>query len=210
MSEKSATYDVIEGYSVGRIKLLPRHVLIRWFSKTETKAGIVIPQTRERAHFMKGQLLSVGPDCGQLLKAGQLVEFNGLGQKEWLGSQSRADRDTVFFTRWENIYAIIHYDQGDTLRLEMCGEWVLVKPDEYPREKGNLLIPDQVRESAQRRRSGLTGVVRGCGADVETCIDDDHVIFDATGATQLRLGDHNGELCLIVRGEDILGRICDE
>ncbi len=199
-------YEVVDGFKTEEIKPLPKHVLLRWFKKTETKGGIAIPQYRQRAGFMKGQILAVGEDCDSRLKPGVFVEFNGLGLKEWVGEQDPEHRDTVFVTRVENLYAIIVESDCGSPLVQAIGYWVFVRPDEPPKEKGGLVIPESARAGRQRREQGLIGTIVSCGFETEF-IRNQRVAFNATGATAIHLGDHNDEVVLIVDADDIEGEV---
>lgn len=203
MISTAEDYKVVEGVEIDRLKPLPRHVLVRWFRKPETKAGILIPQNRQRAGFMKGQLLAVGSDCDPALKAGMLIEFNGLGDKLFVGVQDPDDRDTVFGTRYENVYGIVGSHDGDSSTLDMVGSWILVTPDVIPekRESG-LLLPGQARETELRHRRGLTGIVDSAGGMQSACVAGDHIVFNAANATRIRIGDHNDAIKLVISGDD--------
>ncbi len=177
-----AGYEIVEGLVVADIKPLPKHVLVRWLKKTETKGGVLIPQFRQRSGFMKGQILAVGPKCDPKLQPGVLIEFNGLSDKAWVGQQDPADRDTVFFTRVENVFALVKYDGMDhedavahvkdgkppqsavdiagimgvqvTGRpiLDMVGSWLLVRPDEMPERTASGLAIPKHIRDRQRRQ----------------------------------------------------------
>lgn len=205
-------YAVVEGVEIAKLQPLPKHVLIRWLKKEETKGGILLPQTRQRSGFMKGIVLAIGPKCDPALEVGQTVEFNGLGDKEWLGVQDPADRDTVFFTRVENVYGIINRGPGDKPVLDMVGTWLLVRPDEMPKEKSGLVMVQQAREREMRQRAGLIGTVVSAGGHTAQKAGD-RIAFDATGATRIHLGDHNDEVVLVIDGDlddgAVLGEVED-
>lgn len=203
MTQVLEDYSVVEGVNISKLKPLPKHVLVRWLKKEQTKGGIILPQNRQRAGFMKGILLAVGPKCDDRLKVGQTIEFNGLATKEWLGVQDPADRDTVFFTRFENIYAIV--DEQDAKKLDFVWTWILVKPDAVPDELRGLLVPDSAKKAQMRQQAGLTGTVVSAGGMQDACVEGDRILFNATGATELKLGDHNGETHLVIDDEDVLG-----
>lgn len=198
-------YDVVEGIEIKNLRPRDKHVLIRWLKKEETKGGVLIPQTRQRSGFMKGEILSVGCKCDPKIQPGCLVEFNGLGQKEWLGVQDPHDRDTVFFTRTENVYGLVSTVDGKP-KLDMVNDWILVKP-EVEKEKGGLAVPDTAIEGSMRMRQGLIGKVVSAGSDVYSCLEGDKIAFDATGATKIRVGDHNEEICLVIEDDAVLAEV---
>jgi co-chaperonin GroES (HSP10) len=217
-----AGYEVIEGVDMATFLPRPMHVVIRWLKKTETKGGVILPQNRQRAHFMKGQLLAVGPQCDPKLQPGLLVEFNGISDKEFLGVQDPVDRDTVFVTRVENVFGLVDRApeaegwKGDAElaqavvgaipRLDMVGDWLLVRPEAQPdRTAFGLTIPGQARARAQRQQQGLVGKVLSAGGFVDTCRAGDRIAFDATHATQVHLGDHNAEVVLVIDNDAVLG-----
>lgn len=227
-----AGYEVIEGIPVADIKPMPKHVLVRWLKKTETKGGVLLPQNRQRAGFMRGQVLAAGPGCDSQLVPGVMIEFNGMGDKEWLGVQDPADRDTVFFTRMENVVglvqnfvvckkgcdipeimrpgSVIGVDDPDDVAtrssLAMVGTWILVRPDEMPGRTGSgLIVPRHIRDGQLRQQKGLVGSVLSAGGLCDSCINGDRIAFDASHATQIHLGDHNDEVALLIDNDDVIG-----
>lgn len=186
-------YEVIEGYEVDKIKPFPKHVLLRWCHKEETKSGVLIPQNRQRANLMRGQVLAVGPDCDPLLQKGKYVEFNGLSEKEWLGPQDPADRDTVFFIREEELMGVL---DGGFMAL---GDWVLIKPNEKPRESNGILIP---QEKDPRKRFG-TGIVKDVGPQGDPELIGCNVLYNEWMCIDLKLGDFEGELHNLVHSDEV-------
>jgi len=193
-----AGYEVIEGLQTESVTPLPKHVLLRWLKKEKTKAGVIIPQYRHRAGFMKAQVLALGEGVPEELAVGDLVLFNGLGEKEWLGVQDPADRDTVFFMRAENIYGII----GDGGSIRMLGAYMLVRPDEVKKESsGGVIIADPIRRDEQRRASAYMGEVVHAGPE-SGFSKGARLICDSVGSIMVRLGDHNDEILLCVDASD--------
>lgn len=198
-------YEIIDGIKIQDVRPRRRHLLIRWFRKTKTKGGILIPEYRHRANFMKGEILAVGEGCEAGLRPGVIVEFNGLGEKEWLGVQNPADRDTVFFTREENIFCIVSGQNGKT-SVQAVGDWVFIKPDPGANERNGLLIPEPARDRQRRRESGLLGTIIS-GWVGPGFKQGQRVVFNATAAIPIRLGDHNADIVLIIDADDVEGEV---
>jgi chaperonin GroES len=56
------------------VKPLADRVLVKAISETETKSGIVIPETVEKERPEKGEVIAVGP--GKRLESGELAPIN--------------------------------------------------------------------------------------------------------------------------------------
>jgi hypothetical protein len=193
-------YSVIEGVSVDDLILRPRHVLFRWLKRVETKAGILMPQNRQRSGIMKGIVLAVGRDSDPLLARGAFIEFNGLSEKEFWGSQTPGqDRDPVAFMREEDIFCVLRYEAGDKPKLLMLNDWILVRPDKRPAERNGLIVPGTSRAGP----SFGVGEVIGAGRTVGSVEAGDRAVYFIGGATELKIGDFQGELHVCVLEEDV-------
>lgn len=191
-SDGSSPYHVIDGVRVFDLKPMPHHLLVRWLGKAQTKAGVILPQNRQRAGLMKGVLLRVGPECDWRLQEGQTIEFDGLSEKEFLGGQSPDGRDPVFFMREEDVMGIVR--PASPPRLEMLNTRLLIKPDLEVSEKNGIVI-------VRREQKGLilSGVVVARDVEsVEDVVPGDRVFYDRAMATELKLGDFEGELHHVV------------
>lgn len=204
-SEIPEAYKVIEGFPLEGIRPLPKHVLVRWMSKKETKAGVLIPQNRERAHLMRGQVLAVGPECDQKLEPGQEIAFDGLTEKEWLGPQSPPDRDTCFFFRVENVYAVVRRVYGKAPEMDMVGSWILVRPDPSAGEKSGLMLANLDGGERKRTRGAWTGEALSVGSEAGSCVKGDMVVYETRFAKDFQVGDFDGEICVVVTDEDVVG-----
>lgn len=200
---KDFDYSVIEGIVIKDFQPLPHHVMIRWLKKEETKGGIIIPQYRQRAHFMKGIVLALGPRCNVMLEVGQTVQFNGLSEKEFIGVQDPADRDTVFLFTDEQIFGIVSYDENQKPSIQSVGEWVLVKPDEAKENK--IVMTDSVKATVRRNSFAWQGEVVSSGNMADSCVPGDRIAYTTSGATGVMIGDHNGIQCVVIHNEDVVG-----
>lgn len=210
MSETRAVYSpriqkTIDGFDLDTFRPLPYVVAIRWMTKKETKGGVLIPQNRWRKGYMQGEVLAVGADCSPNLLVGETVQFDSLADKEFIGEQDPADRDTVFLIREEDIHGIIR-DRDGVKSMDLLNEYVLVKPDLGPDEMSGVVVPEHLRVQKNFTRSGwIVGVgervtaeekYKGLGMAVG-----DHVFYDATVSHDVIM---NGGLFVIVRAEYIL------
>ena len=101
----------------------------------------------------------------------------------------------------------LRYTAGDKQVLDFVGSWVLVRPDQVGREKSGLAMIESYRQRKAKQSQGWTGKVLSAGGDVDSCVGGDHIVFDSRNATELKLGDHSGELCLVIEGDDVIGHI---
>src|ERR1051326_4531732 len=127
--EERWDYAQVEGVFIASLVLRPHHVLVRWLKRTETKGGVLIPQNRQRKMYMKGTILSVGPNCDPALKPGLNVQFDSLSEKEPWGPWDPADRDPVFFMREEDIHGLLQYDSERRIPPQPVADRALIKPD---------------------------------------------------------------------------------
>lgn len=216
MSETRAVYSprqtkVIDGFDLDTFRPLPYVVAIQWKTKKETKGGVLIPQNRWRKGFMQGEVLNVGAGCSTKLLVGETVQFDSLADKEFLGEQDPADRDTVFLIREEDIHGIIRERDG-VKSMEMLNEYVMVKPDLGPEEINGIAVPDHLRATKNWTRGGRIVAVgervvsehkyMGLGMVVG-----DHILYDATVAHEVLM---NGEMNVIIRAEYVLCVMDDE
>ena len=199
---ESYDYSVIEGVEIAKVKLLPGHVMVRWLHKEETKGNIILPQNRQRAHFMKGEVLCLAPDCAPLVK-GQHIEFDGLCEKVFIGSQQPNDRDVVFVMRIERIYGTVRYEDGKPT-LDMIRDHILLRPDPHPTELAGLIVTESTGENMRRRARAWVGEVIRTGERVESCQPGDRIAYATSYAAPLKMGDHNAETCIIIQDMDVL------
>lgn len=184
-------YSVVEGIDLSQLKPMPKHLLVRWLGKTETKGGVILPQNRQRVGLMKGVLLKVGSGCDARLSEGLTVEFDGLCEKEFLGAQIPGDRDPVFFMREEDLIGIV-WGPGN---LEMLNKRILSLPDKDAAEKYGLVVL-----SLEQKGQMVSGVVVSKDAKDDCDFNvGDRVFYDRGTATELKLGDFDGELHHITR-----------
>src|SRR3990167_5206282 len=98
---------VIEGVDVNRLKPMPKHIVVEWDGRPETKGGVIIPETRHRASYMLGWVLAAGLDCDESLTVGTRIMFDGLCDKEFIGPECPGDRPPVFFMRAEYVLGVV-------------------------------------------------------------------------------------------------------
>lgn len=186
-------YSVVEGVDIASFKPMPNHLLVRWPGKKETKGGILIPQNRERLGLMNGEILAVGPKCNPRFYPGKVIQFSMFCEKEFLGAQNPADRDTVFFMTEENVLGIVHKDVN---AIELVNGNVLTRPEKKPEEVSGLLT---VNRDDKTSFSVWGEVVQ---VDAETINEykvGDSILYDRNMAEELRLGDFEAELMHVVR-----------
>lgn len=199
---KEYDYRFIDGVEVAKVKLLPGHVMVRWLHKEETKGGIILPQNRQRAHFMKGEVLSVASDCRPLVP-GQLIEFDGMCEKSFIGGQNPDGRDVVFVMRIERVYGTVRYEDGKPT-LDLIRDHILVRPDVHPSEVGGLIVTETNGENIRRRARSWKGEVLRCGERVENCMAGDRIVYETSLAASIKMGDHNAETCIIINDMDVI------
>lgn len=100
---KDSKYKVIENVDMEKFRPMPHHIVVRWLRRLETKGGVLIPEIRERANYCNGIVLK-GSDCtfGDI-KKDDLICFDSLAEKEFIGGQQPSDRDPVFIMREEDV-----------------------------------------------------------------------------------------------------------
>ena len=193
-------YKEVDGVNLDTFKPLPHHLCLRWLKKEETKGGVLIPQYRQRKLYARGVVLSVGPEVNPRLYPGRVVMFNISCEKEWLGVQDPADRDTVFTTMDENVLGTIERD-GETTRVDCVDGWILIKPDEGKDYVSGLVRSEITKEQERFSATGWFGFVESVGEDVECCKVGDRVAYQAGGSLGILLGDHMGTArCLVLEG----------
>lgn len=203
--EEKEDYSVIEGVPIGNLRPMPHHILVRWPGKNETKGGILIPQDRERLGRMNGEVLAVGPDCDDRLHPGKLVQFSGVCEKEFLGSQSPNGRDPVFFMREEDLFGILYKDhKGFDVTMELLNGFVLTRPERKPFEISGVIVPDRDAKDS----FGVWGEVLQIDRKAKTEFNvGDSVLYPRNIAEEIRVGDYSSEVLHLVRtgwkGHDI-------
>ena len=209
VSYGSDPYKVIEGIEIAKLKMLPKHVLVRWLKKEESKGGVLMPQNRQRKGYMKGQILSVGPDCSLHLEVGQTIQFESLADKEFLGVQDPADRDSVFAMRQEDIHGILEVEANGFTSFFPLNDYLVLKPDHGPREVGGIAVPEHLRKGG-----GMTWFGRIVCISPEVvespewnlAAPGDHVAYDVQCAQDVIV---NGETMVVLRAAYILAVLND-
>lgn len=147
-------YSIVEGFKISELRPRPKHILVRWYSKKETKGGVLLPEYRHRAGILRGQVLAVGPECDKRLTVGCVVQFGGLVEKEFLGPQIPGDRDPVFFMREESVVGLLgHSDDGAI--LDLINGNVLITPDLKDSEKSGIIIVNREKSLNEYTVSGI-------------------------------------------------------
>lgn len=202
-------YAVVEGVEIATLRMLPKHVLVRWLKKVESKGGVLMPQNRQRRSYMKGEILSIGPDCSHHLEVGQTIQFESLADKEFLGVQDPADRDSVFAMREEDIHGILETHENGFTSFFPLNDYILLKPDQGMDEVGGVLMPEHLRKG-----SGMTWFGRVVCISPEVVESPqwnlaspaDHVAYDTQCAQEVII---NGETMVVVRAAYILAVLND-
>lgn len=96
-------YQIIENVDMEKFQPMPHHIVVRWLNRTETKGGVIIPEIRERSNYCNGIVLKVSERTNGDVKQGDLVCFDSLADKEFIGGQKPSDRDPVFIMREEDV-----------------------------------------------------------------------------------------------------------
>lgn len=192
MAETEVSYDVVDGVEIATLKLMPRHLLVRWGDRKETKHGIIMPQNRQRAGIMKGTVLAVGPECDSRFSKGDVVQFIALCEKEFLGRETPGDRDPVFFMREENVIGI-HMGPG---ALELLNEFLLVRQDQEAEEKAGIKIVN--RDQKTIMNSGIVVRLDNSLSPEDVGIGQ-RVFYHSSTADEMKLGDFDGQLVQVVR-----------
>ncbi len=180
-------YEVVEGIRLADMTPLPHHLLIRWNHKEETKGGVLYTHDRQRLNYMRGVVLRQGFCDGRWFE-GETVLFDGLCDKSFLGPQVPGERDTVFFMREEDLFAIIlTKESGGSGGLKMVNRRLMIKPDLVNDHGGIALV------NTEQKKDGIWGSV--VYADPQSDVrEGEHVIYDKTQKTDVKLGDFDGEL----------------
>ncbi len=190
--ETDVKYDIIDGVELAKLKLMPRHLLVRWGDRKETKHGIIMPQNRLRAGIMKGTILAVGPECDARIVKGDIIQFIALCEKEFLGGETPGDRDPVFFMRDENVIGI-HMGPG---ALELLNDFLLVSQDRAPEEKAGIKILN--RDQKTEMRSGIVVRLDNSLSPEDVGIGQ-RIYYHQSTADEMKLGDFDGQLVHVVR-----------
>lgn len=190
-------YQVIEGVDIGTLSLRPHHVLVRWLKKEETKGGILLPQNRQRKSYMVGIVLKAGPESANKVIPGAKIQFNSLCDKEFMGAQDPADRDSVFVMVDDEIHGIIVGADEFIPVLDL----VLIKPDLVQREVSGIIVTAEPGKP-MAAKEGVIVLVGDGVKDEEELSTGLRVAYDPTVAEQLVM---NGVDLVLVRSSYILG-----
>lgn len=187
---------VVEGVDLSRLHPRPKHILVRWRKRVETKGGVLMPENRQRAGIMSGEVVLVGPNCHEAVLPGVEVQFDGLCEKEFLGPQVPGDRDPMFFMRVEDVFGVIN--RGERVSIQPINGFVLVEPDRPEVEKAGVLIVSKRDEVEDSRVQ--TGRVTASSNGVQV---GDRVVYRRSVAHELKLGDFEGQFRHVVPSKAI-------
>lgn len=85
------------------LKPLNNNVIVSSINgETLNKAGIVLPDTLDKERPEKGKVVSVGPNCLEGLKAGDLVFF-----RKYSPDEVKIDEEKFLVIREEDILAVL-------------------------------------------------------------------------------------------------------
>lgn len=202
--EGETRYTIVSGLNLTFFKPMPKHLVVRWLGRKETKHGILMPQTRERCGVMSGIILAMGKDCDVALEVGQKIQFGSFTEKEFIGPECPADRDPVFFMAEMDVIGYIQlepltYLHGGTLMP--INKNLFVKPDLEVAEKSGLTMIN--RDQKQIMRSGVVMRYDDIGLLDEDVKTGDRVFYHSATAEEVKLGDFTAELIHVVKWNSV-------